>query len=86
MSLAKLESLQEDLKKANKLAKELIKLNDVYRERYLAVRSRLVVLTILHKDELQKMGIDIDKWIKALEIDDSQQLNAITLHLKERHG
>jgi len=77
--------LKETLKKANKLAKELIKINDLNYHRFLAMRSRLAVLTVMHKTELDGMGISIDRWLRALELD-KRQLSALTMGFKKRKG
>jgi len=45
------------------------------------MRSRLAILTVLHKSELEGMGFNIDTWIRDLELD-KQRYNALTLSLK----
>lgn len=81
----KIERLLEELEKANKLAKQLIELNGLNHRRFMAMRSRLAVLTVLHKDELEGMGFNIDRWIKDLELT-PQQLGALTASLKRKQG
>jgi len=80
---AKLEQLGNKLKKANKLAKELVDLNMLNHRRFLAMRSRLAVLTVMHKDELEGRGLNVDRWIRALELDE-KQLSALTMGLKRK--
>lgn len=84
MSERRIELMLERLEEANKLAKELIRINDLNYRRFLSMRSRLTVLTILHKDELAGMGFNINRWVKALEIEDKRQLHALTLSLKRK--
>jgi hypothetical protein len=81
--LKRLERLEEELKKANKLAKQLIELNGLNHKRFMAMRARLAILTVLHRDELEKMGFNIDRWIRELELD-QKQLNILAASLKRR--
>jgi len=67
-----LEELKDTIKEAKAIFDELIKINIINRHQYLAMRSRLAVLIVLHKSELDGMGINIDRWIADLEIDNGQ--------------
>jgi len=76
-----LEKLRREVQEANKLSKQIIEINTLNHRRFMAMRARLAVLTILHKSELEGMGFNIDHWIKELELT-PQQLQGITLSLK----
>jgi len=80
MSL-ELEKLRKEVQEANKLSKQIIEINNLNHRRFMAMRARLAVLTVLHKNELEGMGFNIDYWIKELELT-PQQLHGITLSLK----
>jgi len=78
---AELERLRKEVQEAKKLMKQLTDLNDLNHRRFMAMRARLAVLTVLHKTELEGMGFNIDHWIKELELT-PQQLRGLTLSLK----
>lgn len=78
---SELERLRKEVQEANKLMKQLTDLNDLNHRRFMAMRARLAVLTVLHRTELEGLGFNIDHWIKELELT-PQQLRGITLSLK----
>lgn len=78
---SELERLRKEVREANKLMKQLTDLNDLNHRRFMSMRARLAVLTVLHRTELEGMGFNIDHWIKELELT-PQQLRGITLSLK----
>lgn len=79
-----LECLRDELKEATKTAKQLIEINSLNHSRFMAMRARLAVLTVLHRDELEKMGFNINRWIKELELD-QKQLSGLVLSLKRKY-
>jgi hypothetical protein len=50
----------------------------------MAMRARLAVLTVLHREELEGLGFNMDRWIKELELE-PKQLSALTTSLKRRY-
>ena len=83
MDNKRLERLAEELEEANELAKKLIEINSLNHKRFMIMRARLAVLTVLHKEDLGGLGFNIDRWIKELELD-KQLFGAITASLKRK--